>query len=109
MTTSAFHVTVRTPSTLVNIGVDAPKALLTDAAAAPEKAARFVSYTFSEDCNDDIKNSSTKWCESETEDEEVKLSCMGGVRGSHDSDMNTTDDDFSVDDEEGADDRMPDR
>jgi hypothetical protein len=44
--------------------------------------------------------------ESETEDEEVKLNCIGGVQGLADSDMNTSDssdgeDDISDDDNNG--------
>lgn len=35
--------------------------------------------------------------ESETEDEEVKINCAGGFRGVEDSDMNTSDDDESLD------------
>jgi hypothetical protein len=39
--------------------------------------------------------------ESETEDEEVKMNCIGGYRGADDSDMNTTDhDDDSLSDDE---------
>jgi len=39
--------------------------------------------------------------ESETEDEEVAMNCVGGFRGVDDSDMNTTD---SSDDEEDLED-----
>jgi hypothetical protein len=44
--------------------------------------------------------------ESETEDEEVKMNCVGGFRGIEDSDMNSTDDDESIsgeDEDEGED------
>lgn len=37
--------------------------------------------------------------ESETEDEEVKINCLGGFRGVEDSDMNTSDDDESIEGE----------
>lgn len=46
--------------------------------------------------------------DSETEDEEVKLNCVGGFRGILDSDMNTTassDNDISADDSDDEDDR----
>jgi len=42
--------------------------------------------------------------ESETEDEEVKMNCFGGVRGIDDSDMNTTEGDLSASDAEDDDD-----
>jgi hypothetical protein len=44
--------------------------------------------------------------ESETEDEEVKMNCVGGFRGIEDSDMNSTDDDESID---GEDEDAPER
>jgi len=46
--------------------------------------------------------------ESETEDEEVKMNCIGGLRGIEDSDMNTSDedDDDSDDDDDDDDDQQ---
>lgn len=46
--------------------------------------------------------------ESETEDEEVKMNCIGGLRGIEDSDMNTSDedDDESDDDDDDDDDQQ---
>ena len=47
--------------------------------------------------------------ESETEDEEVKMNCIGGLRGIEDSDMNSSDDDESDDDEDDDDDDQQER
>ena len=42
--------------------------------------------------------------ESETEDEEIRMNCVGGFRGIEDSDMNTTDNSDSEDDDVNTDD-----
>jgi hypothetical protein len=58
-------------------------------------------------CTLDHQSSLSKNCslESETEDEEVKMNCVGGLRGVDDSDINTTErsdaDDDDSSDEEG--------
>ena len=56
-----------------------------------------------------MKNTNYTTSESETEDEEVRMNCVGGFRGIEDSDMNTTensgneDDDALTDDESSRD------
>jgi hypothetical protein len=55
------------------------------------------------------KNNNYTASESETEDEEVRMNCIGGFRGIEDSDMNTTensddeDEDALTDDESSRD------
>jgi hypothetical protein len=55
--------------------------------------------------NVSVMNNDYSASESETEDEEVRMNCIGGFRGIEDSDMNTTenseyeDDDLITDDE----------
>jgi hypothetical protein len=56
-----------------------------------------------------LKSNNYTASESETEDEEVRMNCVGGFRGIEDSDMNTTensdneDDDALTDDEASRD------
>ena len=61
-----------------------------------------------------LKNANYAASESETEDEEVRMNCVGGFRGIEDSDMNTTensddedDDDALTDDESSRDGWVP--
>jgi hypothetical protein len=51
-----------------------------------------------------LKNNYTAASESETEDEEVRMNCVGGFRGIEDSDMNTTDNSDDEDDDALTDD-----
>jgi hypothetical protein len=49
-------------------------------------------------------NSNFRNLESETEDEEVKMNCIGGCRGGEDSDMDTTENSDNDDDDDDDDD-----
>lgn len=72
---------------------------------------RFDAATVMTNCitENTLKSHSYAASESETEDEEVRMNCVGGFRGIEDSDMNTTensddeDDDALTDDESSRD------
>jgi hypothetical protein len=49
-------------------------------------------------------NTRVNYAESETEDEEVKMNCIGGARGMEDSDMFTDCEGVDIDDEDDDDD-----
>lgn len=83
-------------------------------AFSPPRTANLVVITHPQqgDEDDHLKNTTssssrpTTALESETEDEEVKLNCLGGLRSTDDSDMNTlaSDEDFDSEDEDDRDD-----
>lgn len=67
------------------------------------KASKFMELETNNDVKKDVM-------ESETEDEEVKMNCVGGFRGVEDSDMNTSDDDDeSLDGQDEEEDNGPDK
>jgi hypothetical protein len=97
--TSAFHVT--SPPT-VAAGGDLQKTAASNTTEDPSPTGVLVSLGPSDHPPPAEKPS--QMMEDETEDEEVKMSCIGGLRGIQDSDMNTTDDDVSNDGDDDDDD-----
>ena len=110
--TSAFHVT--SPPTIAAAGGELQKTTAAnDTTQDPSPTGVVVSLGSSDQpppARPDEKPN--QLMEDETEDEEVKMNCIGGLRGVQDSDMNTTDDDMSNDgdddDEERAEEKDPD-
>lgn len=99
-TTSTFHVT--SPPTIAAERGDLQQSKNTTGDPSPTGV--FVSFEPSSVQPPSSEARPNQSMEDETEDEEVKMNCIGGLRGIQDSDMNTTDGDDEDDDDDVEDD-----